>query len=126
MKPSDLKIKKIKVTTINDYSINTLEIDLKHINYGLTSDGEYRKKKRSNYTVENIAEFFVSLDGVELEYDMDEEYDYFVIEKNYFIQSKKFRMVFCIERSKPTISGIITLFQLKGGSDGLPRQKSNS
>ena len=114
LKPSELKIKKIKVTTINDYSINTLEIDLKHINYGLAINGEYQKKKRSNYTVENIADFFISLDGVELECDKDEEYDYFVIEKNYFLESKEFRMVFCIERSKPTTSGIITLFQLKG------------
>ncbi|MCY4643847.1 MAG: hypothetical protein OXB88_04460 [Bacteriovoracales bacterium] len=65
MKPKDLKIKKIKTTRINDYQINTLEIDLRHINYGLAKNKGYRKKKRSNFTVNDIAEFFYSLDGIE-------------------------------------------------------------
>jgi hypothetical protein len=75
--------------------------------------GNIGKKKRSSFTVDNVAEFFISLGGIELEFDSDEEYDYFVIEKSYSIESRQFRIVFCIERSKPTISGIITLFQIK-------------
>ena len=113
MKPKDLKIKKIKTTRVNDYQINKLEIDLAHINYGLAKSKGYRKKKRSSFTADDIADFFHSLDGIELEFNSDDRYDYFVVERNYFSASQRHRMVFSIERGKSSTSGIITLFQMK-------------
>lgn len=113
MKPSDIEIKEIKKTRINDYHIITLEIDLNHINYGLSKTKEYKKKKRSNFSAQDIAEFFISLDGSQLEFESDDVYDYFVVEKIYFSGHKKYRMVFCVERTRPTTSGVITLFQVK-------------
>ncbi|MDA9189643.1 hypothetical protein N9O57_01545 [bacterium] len=113
MKPNGIKIKKIRKTKINNYHIVKLEIDLKHINYGLDENREYRKRKRSNFTVNDVADFFSSLNGLELEFDSDDLYDYFVVDKNYFSDNQKYRIVFCIERDKPTASGIITLFNIK-------------
>ena len=57
MKPAELKIKRINKTRINAYIISTLEIDLKHINYGLTRNKGYGKKKRSNFSVDEVAIF---------------------------------------------------------------------
>ena len=114
MKPKHLKIKRIKPTRINDYRITTLEIDLKHINYGLTkSKSGYQTKKRSNFSTDDVADFFQSLNGIELEFDSDDRYDYFVVERNYFDTSQRYRMVFCIERNRVSTSGIITLFRIE-------------
>ncbi len=113
LKPSEVKIKRIKKTKINDYKIIKLEIDLKHINYGLDGNREYRKKKRSNFSVSDIVKFFLSLDGLELEFDSDDSYYYFLVDRDFFSDKQKYRMVFCIERNRPTTSGVITLFQVK-------------
>ncbi len=112
LKPVELEIVEIEKTRINDYDISTLAIDLKHINYGLTKSKEYRKKKRSSFIVGDVVDFFQSLDGIELEVDSDDLYDYFVVERNYFSDLKRYRIVFCIEKMKPTTSGIITLFEV--------------
>ena len=72
------------------------------------------KKNVQAFLLMMLQSFLSRLTGIELEFDSDEEYGYFVIEKSFFVDSKKFRMVFCVERSKPTTSGVITLFQIKG------------
>ncbi len=98
VKPNDITIKKIKKTKINDYVIDLLEIDLKHINYGLNKNKEYAKRTRSSFSIIEVAKFFLSLDGIELDFDSDDTYDYFVVEKSYFSKLQTYRMVFCIER----------------------------
>lgn len=112
MKPDDLKSRRIKDTQINDYVINRLEIDLRHINYGLDENKNYHKKRRSSLSIENICEFFESLNEIELDFQSDDKFDYFMVEKLFFIPPKKYRMVFCIEKSLPSTSGIITMFQI--------------
>tara|TARA_Y100000590_G_scaffold441325_1_gene567837 strand:+ start:185 stop:556 length:372 start_codon:yes stop_codon:yes gene_type:complete len=113
VKPKDLKKQKIKNTRINDYEVTLLEIDLIHINYGLGSDHKYRSKKRSSITVNMVSKFFESLDGMEIEAEKDDLFDYFVVDKNFFEQMKRYRMVFCIERSESSTCGVITMFQIK-------------
>ncbi len=115
MKPEQLKITKIKLTRINGYQISTLEIDLIHINYGLTKKKGYGSKKRSNFTEADVANFFQSLDGIELNVEADDAYDYFIAEKKYISNQLKYKIIFCIRRDQPTTSGIITLFQTKKG-----------
>jgi len=45
LKPENLISKSIKETRINDYVINQVEIDLKHINYGLDDNKNYREER---------------------------------------------------------------------------------
>lgn len=115
MKPINLKIQKIRKTKINDYVVTRLEIDLKHINYGLDKNREYQKKKRSHFTSSRVAKFFESLDGLELDVESDDLYDYFVVDQNFFVDQKNYRIVFCIKRDEPGTSGVITLFQINKG-----------
>ena len=114
MKPTNLVHKTITKTKINDYSITRLEIDLVHINYGMASDVKYNNKQRSNYSADDIATAFESLDGLEIEPHMDNGYEYFVYEGPFPMLDKKklFRMVWCIESGKVTIAGIITFFKI--------------
>jgi len=53
------------------------------------------------------------LDGVGLIPDSDDLFDYFIVEKHFFQDNQNYKMVFCIERSNPKKSGIITFFQIK-------------
>lgn len=112
MKPENLISKSIKETRINDYVINLVEIDLKHINYGLDDNRNYREERRSNLQIADIISFFESLSDVDLDCDSDDAFDYFVVEKTFFTPAKLYRMVFCIEKKLPTTSGIITMFQI--------------
>lgn len=62
-----LEICDIKPTLINDYLIERIEVDLRHINFGLDSKKGYRSKSRSSFTLKEIAAFFESLHPIELE-----------------------------------------------------------
>ncbi len=42
---------KIKPTLINDYLIEMIEVDLRHVNFGLDSERRYRLKARSNFEI---------------------------------------------------------------------------
>ena len=46
MRPADLILRSIRPTTINSYLIEKVEIDLKHVNYGLDPKKGYCGKAR--------------------------------------------------------------------------------
>ena len=103
MKPEELVICSIRPTWINSYQIKTLEIDLRHINYGLDQVKGYGNMARSNFTIDEVILFFESLNHLELNSNMESGWEYFVVEKAFFKNNKK----------SPHTSGIITLFQVK-------------
>ena len=111
--PADLVLCSIRPTWINSYQIKKIEVDLRHINYGLDQVKGYGSKARSNFTIEDIILFFESLDNLEINASIDGDWEYFVIDKAFFDKRKKYRIVFCIDKKSPHVSGIITLFQVK-------------
>ncbi len=111
MKPVELIKSRINPTKINDYIISVIEVDLKHINYGLDIERQYNKKQRSHFKIEEIISFFESLHLSEINSNEDENWEYFAINKTFY-KNKKFRMVFCIDRLSPNISGVITFFEI--------------
>ncbi len=113
MKPADLVTCSIRPTLINTYQIKTIEVDLRHINYGLDPEKGYGKKARSNFKIEDIVLFFESLNNLEIDSEKDGDWEYFVADKVFFGKRKKYRIVFCIDRKSSHVSGIITLFQVK-------------
>lgn len=115
MKPIELINCSIRPTTINSYLIRSLEIDLKHINHGLDSEKGYGHKSRSNFSKEEVVQFFESLNGVEAESELDDNWEYFVIDKPFFEKRKTYRMVFCIDKKDIGMAGIITFFQINKG-----------
>jgi hypothetical protein len=115
MKPVDLIIRSIRPTIINSYVIEKIEIDLKHVNYGLDPVKGYGGKARSSFEAEDIIRFFESLNGLEIGFEADGHWEYFIVDKPFFEKRKKYRMVFCIDRNGPNITGIITFFQIKRG-----------
>ncbi len=46
MKPADLILRSIRPTIINSFVIKQIELDLKHINYGLDPKKGYGRKAR--------------------------------------------------------------------------------
>jgi hypothetical protein len=58
MKPADLILRSIRPTIINSYVIEKVEIDLKHVNYGLDPKKGYGGKARSNFEAEDLVRFF--------------------------------------------------------------------
>jgi hypothetical protein len=113
MKPTELLICSIRPTQINSYTITKIEVDLRHINYGLTKQRGYGKKARSNFKIEDIITFFESLNNIEVESERDDAWEYFVVDKVFFDQRKKYRIVFCINQNSPLSGGIITFFQVQ-------------
>jgi hypothetical protein len=116
MKPESLTKCLINPTWINSYLIKKLEVDLKHINFGLDFSKGYAKNNRSNFTIEEIAQFFESLDQIEMNSELEAEWEYFVIDKKFFNKNKKYRIVFCIDKRQPDVSGIITFYRIKRSS----------
>ncbi len=115
MKPADLILRSIRPTIINSYVIEKIEIDLKHVNYGLDHKKGYGRKARSSFEAEDIIRFFESLNGLEVGFEAEDQWEYFIVDKPFFEKRKKYRMVFCIDRNEPSITGIITFFQIKRG-----------
>jgi hypothetical protein len=116
MKPLNLVSCSIRTTKINSYVIDQIEIDLKHINYGLDAKRGYGQKPRSNFSAHDIISFFEALDGLELNFEKDDQWEYFIVDKPFFVMKKKYRMVFCINPSESRVAGVITLFQIRRGS----------
>jgi hypothetical protein len=115
MKPADLILRSVRPTIINSYVIEQIEIDMKHVNYGLDPKKGYGRKARSSFEAEDLIRFFESLNGLEVGSETDGEWEYFIVEKPFFDKKKKYRMVFCIDRKWPSTTGIITFFQIKRG-----------
>ncbi|MDH4467952.1 MAG: hypothetical protein QE271_07830 [Bacteriovoracaceae bacterium] len=115
MKPGGLILRSIRPTIINSFVIERIEIDLKHINYGLDPKKGYGQKARSTFVIEDIIRFFESLNGMEIEFNFDDGWEYFVVDKSFFDKMIIYRMVFCIDHKEPSICGIITFFQIKRG-----------
>ena len=115
MKPADLILRSIRPTIINSYVIEKVEIDLKHVNFGLDPKKGYGRKARSNFEAEDLVRFFESLDGLDIGFEADDRWEYFVVDKPFFEKTRKYRMVFCIDRKEPNITGIITFFKIKRG-----------
>ncbi len=113
MKPENLVTHSIRPTWINSYQIKKIEVDLRHINYGLDQIKGYGNKARSYFTIEDIVLFFESLNNLEVSPEKDEDWEYFVVDKFFFDKRNKYRIVFCIDKKSPHVSGIITLFQVK-------------
>jgi len=115
MKPNNLTNRSIRPTTINSYLIEKIEVDLKHINHGLDPKKGYGSKARSTFGMNEVAQFFESLDGLEASSEIDGNWEYFVVDKPFFEKKKKYRMVFCIDLREPNVSGVITFFEIKRG-----------
>lgn len=113
MKPVDLVCSSIRPTQINSYLITSIEVDLRHINCGLDRNKGYGKKRRSNFKIEDIILCFESLKFLEIDSEQEGDWEYFVVDKDFFGKRKKYRMVFCIDQKLPHNSGIITFFELK-------------
>jgi hypothetical protein len=112
MKPADLVTCLIRPTWINSYLVKRIEVDLRHINYGLDRSKDYGSKARSSFMLEDVVLYFESLNSVEINSEREGDWEYFVVDKVFFEKNKKYRIVFCINKKSPHISGIITLFQV--------------
>ena len=121
MKPADLIHCSIRPTQVNSYLIKTIEVDLKHINYGLDQTKGYGKKTRSDFKIEDVVLYFESLNLLEINSNQYGNWEYFVVDKTFFDKKKKYRIVFCIDQKSPSCSGIITLYQIKRRNNELPR-----
>ncbi len=55
------------------------------------------------------------IEKVEIGFEADGHWEYFIVDKPFFEKKKKYRMVFCVDRNRPSITGIITFFQIKRG-----------
>lgn len=115
MKPQGLSVVKIEPVKIGTLFINKLEIDLKHINYGLDPKTKsFRKKARSNFTIDEVVKVFQLLEGVALEPTLiNENYAYFSSEVYPFWVKKWFRLIFCVEHKKTKVAGVITFYRVK-------------
>lgn len=115
MKPSDLDIVKIHPITVGDFLINKLEIDLKHVNYGLDPKTKaFNKRIRSKITVEEVIRLFLLLDGITIKpTSILNGYAYFSSEVYPFWLKSWFRLIFCVELNSPKTAGVITVYQIK-------------
>ena len=113
MKPVDLVYSPIRPTQINSYLITSIAVDLRHINYGLDPIKGYGNKRRSDFKLEDIILCFESLKFLEINFEQEGDWEYFVVDKDFFGKRKKYRMVFCIDQKMPHNGGIITLFKIK-------------
>lgn len=115
MKPLNLDIVKIHPITVGDFIINKLEIDLKHVNYGLDpKTKEFRKRARSKLTVEEVIRLFQLLDGNVIgPTTITERYAYFTSEVYPFWLKSWFKLIFCVELNNPKTAGVITVYQIK-------------
>lgn len=115
MKPLSLENVKIEPINIGAFTIHKLEIDLRHINYGLDPlTKRFRTIARSNFCVEEVINIFRLLDDLVIEpTSIIEGYAYFSHEVSPFWLKGWFRLVFCIELKAPKAAGIITIYQLK-------------
>lgn len=113
MKPTNLAIVTIPPVNIGIILINTLEIDLTHVNYGLDSNTKkYASKARSNFSEIEIANIFGSLDGFFLSPSgKKDDYLYFAYEIKY--QKKNHMLVFCVSKNSIHTAGIISLYKIK-------------
>lgn len=113
MKPHGLVRCSINPTWINYYFIREIEVDLRHINYGLDHVKVYSEFPRSDFQIGDIQIFFESLSYLAFVPDKVEDWEYFVTEKRFFDKNKIHKIVFCINQTQPHVAGIITLFRLK-------------
>lgn len=92
-----------------------LEIDLRHVNYGLDPVSKrMRTIARSNFCVEEVISIFRLLDSFVIEPTSTHEgYAYFSQDIYPFWLKGWFRLVFCIDLKTPHVAGIITIYQLK-------------
>lgn len=120
MKPEGLIKCIIRPTRINAYVIRKLEVDLRHINFGLGLEKDYRHNARSAFSVEDVINAFESMDGTESVSKQDQGWEYFVVSKQFFGKKYKYRIVFCINLKQTDTAGVITLFRLRRKTNGLP------
>ena len=115
MKPLNLNIVKIHPITVGDFVINKLEIDLKHVNYGLDpKTKDFRKRARSKLTVEEVIRLFQLLDGSVIgPTTISDGYAYFSSEVYPFWLKCWFKLIFCVELNNAKTAGVITVYQIK-------------
>ena len=108
--PGDVKSKNIKPIIFNDKVVDSIIVDLKHINYGLDKDKRYNKKKRSQFTIDDIVTLVDRLDGLTLENSgNDEDYDFYAVDL--YFKNQKMRLVFCIENTNKNTICVITAYK---------------
>lgn len=99
--------------------IQRLRIEIDHINYGLDPKAKkLNTKRRSHFSPEDICQFLLELDGMELVPGKeDKDFYYFALEllcpikgKDY---GKKFRLIFTTPKSEVGIIGTITLYRVR-------------
>lgn len=111
MKPSGLECIEIGETVINGSIIERLEVDLRHVNYGLDDQQNYRNRARSSFSITDMAHVFHSLHGCNINPVKSSGYQYFVVEKDFFCDGRIFKIVFCIHESESNVAGIITFYR---------------
>lgn len=103
----------------NEENYIKARIEIEHVNYGL--DPKVKKlntKKRSHFSPEDICQFLIALDGMELVPGKeDKDFCYFALEllcpvrgKDY---EKKFRLIFSTSKDELGIIGTITLYRVR-------------
>jgi hypothetical protein len=97
LKPSNLNIVEIPPVNIGDFVISKLEIDLRHVNYGLDPKArDFRKRARSELTAEDVIRLFQLLDGNILNSTtISNGYAYFASEVYPTWLKHWFKLIFC-------------------------------
>lgn len=115
MKPFKLHVVKIRPIFLGGFEINKLEIDLKHVNYGLDPKTKlFKKRARSSFSIEEVIKIFFLLDGITImPTSISSGYGYFSTEVYPFWLKNWYRLIFCIELCSPKTVGIITIYQIK-------------
>lgn len=115
MRPFGLIAVKIAPVFIGSFDFNRLEIDLRHINYGLDSETKkFRKRARSKFTVEEVIRIFQQLDGlVAGATSCSNGYTYLVFEIYILWMKAWFKIIFCVADNSPRTAGIITIYRIK-------------
>lgn len=115
MKPLSLAVVKIEPMKIGNFSVDRLEIDLRHINHGLDpKTKKFRIRPRSNLSTDEVIMIFRLLDNVVIEpTSISGGHAYFSSEVYPFWLKSWFRLIFCIELKTPKTAGVITIYQIK-------------
>lgn len=115
MRPFELVVVEIPFVVLGNYEFNKLEIDLRHINYGLDpKTKEFRKKARSKFSIEEVIRIFQLLDGLVIEEaSRSNGYIYFALEVYILWLKAWFKVIICVAEASPKTAGVITIYRIK-------------
>ncbi|MCK5074656.1 MAG: hypothetical protein KAQ98_14595 [Bacteriovoracaceae bacterium] len=110
--PKHVERVKVRRIIVNHCLINEIHIDLEHVNYGVSKKtGKLNTKRRSNFKANDVVEFVKRLDrNSYTQADDVDGYLYYEVLLPIWEEKREYRLVFCVEKTKPNIICVVTLY----------------